>query len=251
MEIPNSSAVLITIAVPAFVIIALWALGVANWVWLRPRRIEKCLREQGFKGNPYRIFYGDTKEMKIMGMNAISKPINLSDDIRPRVLPFHHHTIIKYGKKSFTWNGPIPKLNIMDPDLIKDILLKNYVFKKARPNPLALLLVSGISFYEDEKWTKHRRIINPAFHMDKLKSMLPAMHLCCSELIEKWEMMVSEKSSCELDVQPYLENLTSDVISRTAFGSSYEEGRRIFQLQKEQAALTRLVLNLVYIPGWR
>ncbi|KAL7216593.1 hypothetical protein ACSBR1_028524 [Camellia fascicularis] len=64
-------------------------------------------------------------------------------------------------------------------------------------------------------------------------------------------MLLLEKSSCDLDVQPYLNNLTGDVISRTAFESSYEEGRTLFELQKEQAELTRQIVQSVYIPGWR
>jgi len=82
--------------------------------------------------------------------------------------------------------------------------------------------------------------------------MLPAFKLSCSEMIGKWEERVLEKgSSCELDVWPYLQTLTSDVISRTAFGSSYEEGRRIFELQTEQAELVMQAGQSVYIPGSR
>lgn len=83
--------------------------------------------------------------------------------------------------------------------------------------------------------------------------MLPAFKLSCSDMIRKWEGKVVEKgsSSCELDVWPYLQTMTSDVISRTAFGSSYEEGRRIFELQTEQAGLVIQVIQSVYIPGSR
>ncbi|KAI8007079.1 hypothetical protein LOK49_LG07G02964 [Camellia lanceoleosa] len=63
-------------------------------------------------------------------------------------------------------------------------------------------------------------------------------------------MLLLEKSSCDLDVQPYLDNLTGDVISRTAFGSSYEEGRTLFELQKEQVELACQIVQSVYIPEW-
>jgi cytochrome P450 len=81
--------------------------------------------------------------------------------------------------------------------------------------------------------------------------MLPIFHKSCDDLISKWERMLASDGSCEMDVWPFLQNLASDVISRAAFGSSYEEGKRIFQLQTEQAKLTMSLMTKVYIPGWR
>ncbi|KAL3508817.1 hypothetical protein ACH5RR_028218 [Cinchona calisaya] len=155
------------------------------------------------------------------------------------------------GEKSFFWVGPTAKVLIMDPELIKEILTKNIIFKKPTPNPLAKFLVAGLAGYEGEKWAKHRKIVNPAFYAEKLKNMLPAMYICCSEMIMKWETLMGETSCLELDVQQYFDDLTSDVISRTTFGNSHADGRNIFQLQKEQAELTGQVLKSVYIPGWR
>jgi hypothetical protein len=81
--------------------------------------------------------------------------------------------------------------------------------------------------------------------------MLHAFYQSCNDMISQWERLIGEEGSCELDVWPYIENLSGDVISRSAFGSSYTEGKKIFQLQKEQAELVLKALQSVYIPGWR
>ena len=84
-------------AIVLAIVITTWAWRVMNWVWLRPKRLEKCLREQGLKGNSYRIFSGDLKESTLMTKEAASKPINLSDDITTRVSPFLLQTVKNYG----------------------------------------------------------------------------------------------------------------------------------------------------------
>lgn len=70
-------------------------------------------------------------------------------------------------------------------------------------------------------------------------------------MIDKWGKLVTKESSCEVDVWPHLQTFTSDVISRTAFGSSFEEGRKIFEFQREQAELIIKAAQSVYIPGSR
>ncbi|XP_049375497.1 cytochrome P450 CYP72A219-like isoform X9 [Solanum verrucosum] len=236
------------IAITLFV--CLWK--VLNWVWFNPKKLEKLLRKQGLNGNSYRLLYGDMKDLSGMIKEANSKPMNMFDhDLAPRMVPFFLETIKKYGKKCFTWMGPRPQILIMDPELIKEVLLKTYVYQKPHGNPLGTLFVQGLVTYEKDKWAKHRKIINPAFHLEKLKHMLPAFYLSCSEMLSKWEDVVRVEGSHEIDVWPHLQQLTSDVISRTAFGSSYEEGRKIFELQQEQTQHFLEVTRSVYIPGWR
>ena len=81
--------------------------------------------------------------------------------------------------------------------------------------------------------------------------MVPAFHLSGNEMLGKWENLVSSKGSCELDIWPDLQSLTGDVISRTAFGSNYEEGLHIFELIREQSVLVQEALTSLYIPGFR
>lgn len=83
----------------AFLAIGLVVLGwrILSWVWLRPRKLEKFLRKQGLRGNPYRIFFGDIRELVKMLAEAKSRPIGLGDDILPRVVPGDVHTVEKHG----------------------------------------------------------------------------------------------------------------------------------------------------------
>ncbi|KAI4321785.1 hypothetical protein MLD38_035128 [Melastoma candidum] len=222
-----------------------------NWVWFRPRKLERFLRQQGLSGNPYRFLSGDLRDSALMLSQAQSRPSSVSDDVKTRVLPFLHQVIKTHGKNSFMWVGPIPRVNIMEPSHLKDIFSKIHDYQKPDSNPLFRILLEGLVNHEGDKWSMHRKILNPAFHMGKLKLMLPAFHSSTNQLIHKWEEMLSFKESSEVDIWPDLQDLTRDVISQTAFGTSIEEGRKIFQLLEEQSELALIAVQSVYIPGWR
>lgn len=78
-------------------VVLIWAWRVLNWLWLRPKKLEKLLREQGFQGNSYRLLVGDAKELFQMDKETKSKPMNLSDDIVPRVFPYIQRSVNIHG----------------------------------------------------------------------------------------------------------------------------------------------------------
>ncbi|KAM1857982.1 hypothetical protein FF1_007880 [Malus domestica] len=151
--------------------------------------------------------------------------------------------------------GPTLRVIILNPEDLRDVLNRYDDFRKPLSNPITRVLSQGLVNIDGEKWTKHRKIINPAFHIEKLKVMVPTFYQSCSEMIDTWENLVANEGLYELDMWPWLQSLAGDVISRSAFGSSYEEGKKIFELLKEHArigaTLLRRSLTSVYIPGWR
>ncbi|CAM0875609.1 unnamed protein product [Alopecurus aequalis] len=193
--------------------VLLWLL---DRLWWHPRRLERALRAQGLRGTPYRFLMGDRMDYLRRGREARSRSIPLRcHNIAPLVAPLLHDIVQEHGRTCLSW-----------------------------------LLTGGFASYEGEKWVRHRRIINPAFHLKKLKLMMPAFSTSCEELVSRWTGSLGLDGTFEVDVFPELKRLTGDVISRTAFGSNYLEGARIFQLQAQQ--VERLIAGglKIAIPGY-
>ena len=85
---------------------------------------------------------------------------------------------IEPGKDSFWWMGPTPRVNVTNPEYLKDVFNKFGDFQKPSSNPLGKLLATGLASYDGEKWAKHRKIINPAFHLEKLKVLILVLLRC-------------------------------------------------------------------------
>lgn len=93
MEVSQTSV----LAVVGLIVAGILLWRILKWAWFRPRDLEKRLRQQGFRGNSYRLLFGDSKEMSIMTKEAKSKPIDFSNDIVARVIPHIHHALKTHG----------------------------------------------------------------------------------------------------------------------------------------------------------
>nr|XP_027086128.1 11-oxo-beta-amyrin 30-oxidase-like [Coffea arabica] len=142
------------------------------------------------------------------------------------------------GKVCLSWTGTRSRLIMGKAELMRLTLNdKDGHFQKPPQNPLVDLLTLGVSTLEGEKWAKRRRLITPAFHHEKLPGMVPEFLASCCNLIDRWKMLVASDGWSEIDINPELQSLSTDVISRAAFGSSYKEGKKIFELQKDHRVL--------------
>ncbi|XVF29135.1 hypothetical protein REPUB_Repub15cG0093500 [Reevesia pubescens] len=225
----NAMAKLLIILTGSFCLYLLIALlKVLYEYWWIPLRIQHILNSQGVRGPPYKFIHGNKKEVIKLKTEASSKPMALNHDIFPKVLPHVHSWINRYGKNYLYWDGSRPQVVITEPELVKEVLKNNEkVFPKSKPPVYAIrLLGDGLVITEGEKWAKHRKLANYAFHGESLKNMTPAVIASVETMLEKWKGQEGK----EIEVFQEFRLLTSEVISRTAFGSSYLEGEKIFDM---------------------
>ncbi|PON79756.1 Cytochrome P450, E-class, group I [Parasponia andersonii] len=216
-------------------------------LWWAPSRVKHLMGLQGVKGPSCRFIHGSTKEMISMQKEAVARPLGLSNDIVPKLLPHVHCWTNLYGKNYLQWSGPRAQLVITEPELIKELLSdRERVYHKTKHQAYAKKIFGdGILTSQGEKWAKLRKIANHAFQTESLKGMIPAMIASVEGMIERWK----DHEGKEINVYEDFRLLTSEVISRTAFGSSYLEGKAIFEMLEKLTLVTSKNLYQQRFPG--
>ncbi|KAK8987962.1 hypothetical protein V6N11_065566 [Hibiscus sabdariffa] len=236
-----SALVKLVILVPCCFFLVALIKFLYDYLWT-PLRIQRMLNSQGIKGPPYKFIHGNNKEVAKMKSEASSKPMGLTHDIFPKVQPHLYSWINRYGKNFLFWNGVRAELVISEPELIKEVLRNSErTFPKRKPTVyLSKLLGNGLVTAEGERWVKQRKLANHAFHGESLKNMIPAVIASVETMLAQWQGQEGK----EMDVSKDFRLLTSEVISRTAFGSSYLEGEKIFaMLNKLSIIMSRNVFK--------
>ncbi|CAM0913189.1 unnamed protein product [Alopecurus aequalis] len=249
-----SAAVLGLVALAVVLATWLWTAAMHHLVW-RPYAVGKAFRRQGIRGPAYRFFVGNNEESKGMRVATANDVLDLrSHDIIARVQPQYQAWTAAYGKVFLSWTGYTPALCVGDYDMVKQILSnKTGLYRKPDPGPNIMALVgNGLVFANGDHWVRHRRVVHPAFTMDKLKVMAKTMAECAEEVVGAWEARAAAASGGVArveDVGQQFVALTADVISHTAFGSSYREGKEVFEAQGELQYIAFSTVNNVRVPG--
>lgn len=68
--------------------------------------------------------------------------------------------------------GPTPAIVVLDLENGREVISKGNIFQRPPGRAITRLMAKGIISLETDKWAKHRRLLNPAFHVEKIKVII-------------------------------------------------------------------------------
>jgi len=114
---------------------------------------------------------------------------------------------------------------VTHPDHVKRVLLDNHrgYGKGKMWNALREAIGNSLPTSEGDYWMRQRRLMQPAFHRQRLASLTSLMTSAVAQGTQHWD--AHARSGEPIDVLGEMKQITSDVILRSMFGTSLDRER--------------------------
>nr|XP_031532593.1 cytochrome P450 3A24-like [Vicugna pacos] len=124
----------------------------------------------------------------------------------------------KYGKVWGFYDGGRPVLAILDPDMIKTVLVKECysTFTNRRIFGPVGVMKNAITLAEDEQWKRIRILLSPSFTSGKLKEMFPIIGQYGDVLLRN--LRKEAEKGKPVTMKDIFGPYSMDVITSTSFG---------------------------------
>ncbi|XP_065206746.1 uncharacterized protein LOC135836078 [Planococcus citri] len=238
-------------------------------IWLQCKKLfvrRSLLRDMSFFGSVilvliaflYYLYWRFKKSHQFFDKNGIpySKPTilfgNIGDTIfKKKPMPVLHLELYRQlepHKFGGYFNFQSPFVMIRDPELIKHVMIKDFVHFHDRGfkiNTDVDRLGNHLLAMEGEDWKNLRVKLTSAFTSGKMKMMFPLVKQCGDKLAQVLESVIEES----IDVKDLCARFTTDVIGSCAFGiethslddpnSEFRKmGNRIFEFRYQALILS-------------
>nr|AAC33299.1 CYP9 cytochrome P450 [Drosophila mettleri] len=153
-----------------------------------------------------------------------------------------------------------PLLMIRDPELVKQITIKDFdhfinhrnIFgvDNNDPHDMDNLFGSSLFSMRDARWKDMRRPLSPAFTGSKMRQMFQLMDIVANEAVECLKRDDIPENGIELDMKDYCTRFTNDVIASTAFGlqvNSFKDRENQFYMMGKKLTPLQPLTNLKFL----
>jgi cytochrome P450 len=139
-------------------------------------------------------------------------------EFRQNPAEFLERAAREYGDLVYLRLGPQHVYLINHPDAIRDVLVTNQTqFKKSRMLERArLLLGDGLLTSEGDFHKRQRRLVQPAFHRERLVGYAATMAECAAQCRHRWT------PGEHMDVSKEMMRLTLAIVARALFSSNVD-----------------------------
>ncbi|KAL6035197.1 hypothetical protein STEG23_026361 [Scotinomys teguina] len=160
-----------------------------------------------------------------------------------KVLDTMHHIIL-------AWVGPfLPLLVLVHPDYIKPVLAASAAVAPKDEFFYSFLkpwLGDGLLLSKGNKWSRHRRLLTPAFHFDILKPYMKIFNQCTDIMHAKWRRHLAEGSVTSFDMFEHVSLLTLDSLQKCVFSYNSDCQERMSDYISSIIELSSLVVRRQY-----
>ena len=136
-----------------------------------------------------------------------------------------------------------------DPEMLRHILVqhnKNYA-KGSSADMLRPVLGNGLLTSDGDFWLRQRRLVQPAFHRERLNELFKTMGQLTSDFLNSLESMRGKDA---IDIDATMMSITADIALKTLFGNiTNEDKSRIYQqINRSQKYMVTRVRRPYRIP---
>jgi cytochrome P450 len=165
-------------------------------------------------------------------------------------LPFHCENFEQHGD---TFKIQImPKTRVVftrDPFIVRHVLQKNhrnYAKSELQTRDLAKYVGQGILTSEGEFWRRHRKMIQPAFHKEKLQQLLGLMY---SAICKELSGIPKDQT---IDIFPRMSDLAFQVVAQSLFstGDLRKDMNRLQEITEVNQQMLIREMRQPYFKWW-